>query len=394
MKWFDSLNDVFFGVNNNLTSSLNLSDEYLINLYRTSEVIDKVVNLIVEDSVYYIGSMVVTRSSHSKFVSLINSEFKRLDFWNKLIEACKIARLLGDGYILLITNDEDYSQELNLKSFILNDISVLDPTVLLIESPNNRGEFTHYNLNTENGMLIHKSRVLRIAGKKLFSGAYVNTLGRNDSVVRVVLNKLLNWDESVQSAGGLLKSHSLFLYRMKNLASLVKSNEEGLIKSRLKTLINGLTSVNGLILDSAEDATFIQRNYLGVQPILSELKESLASAAGLPYTKLWGTPTGGAFSESGASDRYEWANTVDRYQNTVLLPVITRLIDLILNNKITYTWVFENSLQLTENEKAEIKSKITSSDINYINSGVLTAEEVRESRFADLTYNYEINLKK
>jgi hypothetical protein len=116
----------------------------------------------------------------------------------------------------------------------------------------------------------------------------------------------------------------------------------------------------------------------------------------MPYTNLWGTPTGGAFSESGASDRYEWANQIDRYRSSHIEPALNRLTELLLlaegYDLPDYHWNWENPLQLTLKEQAELRNLLADADSKNVSMGVLHPMEIRHSRFGDAEFNTNITL--
>jgi len=247
--------------------------------------------------------------------------------------------------------------------------------------------------------LIHKSRVIEFAGKRLWGNARGYNYGRDDSIVQAMFSEFVSWNTAIASSGNMINSHSLFKYKLKGLSQLVKSNDKSALYNRFNTMMMGLSSLRGYVLDAdGEDIEFVNRNYSGVDKIIAELKESLASAANMPYTKIWGSPTGGAFSESGASDRYEWANIIDRYRSASIEPGLNRLTKLILladNKSIPkqWHWHWNSPLQLTLKEQAEMQNILADADTKNVNMGVLHPMEVRYSRFGNAEFNAVITLE-
>ena len=199
----------------------------------------------------------------------------------------------------------------------------------------------------------------------------------------------------------MLASHSVFKYKLNGLARLTNQENTELLQARFMGIIKGLSSMKGLFFDAQqEDADFINRTYGGVDALVNSLRDLFVSVAEMPHSMLFGTPTGGAFSESGASDRYEWASNVASYQRSEFLPNHTELLRLSCLAKDSPTRggypedlsiEYPSILQLTAKEKAEIRKIHAETDAIYIDKLVLSPLEARE-RFAGSVYYDEIDL--
>jgi phage-related protein (TIGR01555 family) len=387
----------------------------LEQLYRNNRIIEKAIAALPHDSVSNWGNLQIGNelegSLDPKSAKLVEQSLLDLNIPSLFAEAGTAGRLYGDGFLILGINDggqyKDPVQENKIKS--IDWVKLSDPNQIKPYLPTQRGEFEHYQIvareygehnqsDLDRTDLIHKSRVLRFPGKKLFGQMYVNTFGLNDSIIQAMYSEFIAWSSSVSSSGAMLNSHSLFIYKIKGLAEAAKTNNRQGLYNRFSSMLMGLSSLKSLVIDSnGEDASFINRNYGGVQSILAELKENLASAADMPYTKIWGTPTGGAFSESGASDRYEWANAVDRYQRSMFIPALnqlTRYLLLAQNRRIpnSWQWMFPSVLQLSLKEQSELQKNFAASDQINVTIGALHPLEVRHSRFGESQFGNDIEL--
>jgi phage-related protein (TIGR01555 family) len=385
-------------------------------LYRNSRIIEKVVTQIPFDATSKPPQLIIgsdlEESLENKTARQIEDQLNQWDFWNLACDAWMAGRLYGDGFIILDINDgQDYNQPLNEKRIkSIDNLVVSDKTQLVPYNVSTRGNFEYYQIvdheyrNAKDSYLkhlsfIHKSRVLRFPGKKLFGQMLGNTeYGFNDSVIQAMFNDFSQWWSSVSSASSMLASHSMFKYKVKGMRELSqKNNREGLY-NRFSTMMMGLSSLKGLILDAdGEDAEFVNRNYSGVKDIVETIGSNLSVSAEMPYTMLWGSPQGGAFSESGKSDRYEWARIVAQKQTQTLRPqlnYLTRLIMLANNKRIqeSWEWEFPSMLQLTHKEQAELEKIYAESDEIRLQTGVVTIDEVRHSRYGTAHFGYNLQI--
>lgn len=385
---------------NQINSFSQFSEIQLENLYRHSRIIEKSVSIIPYDATNVIPQFQIGENQNqNKLKDNIESKIKDLNFLENCLEAWVRGRLYGSGYLILDINDNnEYNEELDFNKIKnINNIIISDCTEIIPYKISSRGDFEYYQIlehhyrNNDNNLnkysYIHKSRVLVFPGKRLFGKMFLRNNGCHDSIISGMFGEFQAWYNSLNSSSNMLSSHSLFSYKMKGLKSLTQQKDKEALQQRFQTLMQGMSSLKGLILDAdGEDAEFINRNYGGVSNIISELKENLASASGLPYTLIWGTPTGGAFSESGSSDRYEHARNISQEQNQILKPNLNYFTKVILSlfknrNIENWEWYFPSVLQLTSKEQAELQKLYAETDQIRQKNKILHPMEIRYSRY-------------
>jgi phage-related protein (TIGR01555 family) len=263
---------------------------------------------------------------------------------------------------------------------------------------------------------IHKSRVLRFPGKRLPYEILRTNGGYNDSIVQAMFNAFAQYNGAIGASSAMLQDYSVFVYKLKGLRNTLegagavtsgvvdkqKSPTDKLL-TRFKAIQMGMSIIKGLMLDAdTEDASFMQRNYGGVTDIVNQLQDAMVAASDMPMARLFGSGRTGAFSESGKSDRYEWASLVSSYQAVqwqAHVETITRYICLAKDSKMRGTvpefeFKWHSILELTDAERAELRYKNAQADALYLAREVVTPEEVRESRFGGGDYGGEIVLSK
>lgn len=392
-----------------------LTDYEVESLYRNSRIIEKVVDQLPYTATSKPPQLIIGSdmddSLDNKTARLIEDQFRQWDFWSLVCDAWTAGRLYGDGFLILDLNDgQDYNEPLDEKKLkSIDNIIVSDKTQLIPYDVSNRGVFEHYQIidhdykNHKEDYLrarsfIHKSRVLRIPGKKLFGRMLGWNYGCHDSIVQAMFNDFSHWWSSVASANSMLSSHSLFKYKVKGMKEMAQKNDRNGLYNRFSTMMQGLSSLKGLILDAdGEDAEFVNRNYAGVKDLLETIRQNVAISSGMPYSMLFGSPQGGAFSESGQSDRYEWARLVAQEQQQTLKPQInylTKLIMLVKNKRVqeNWEWHFPSTLQLTMKEQAELELDYARGDKIRLETNILHPKEIRNSRYGTTEFGDNIQI--
>lgn len=322
------------------------------------------------------------------------------------IEASVLSRIHGDAYLILGINDgQEFDQPVNEEGIRSIDWLYCCSGQFLTPDTTRRG-FYQFSVDVRSEVealqktrFLHRSRVLPFAGKKLPGELYRDNGHRNDSVIQAIFAEFCRFVNAVNAGAGMLSSHSIFKYKLAGLASLKGVQGTEALTNRFTSIMLGLNSIGGLFFDSErEDADFIQRQYSGVDTLTSLILDIFVAVSDMPRSKLLGSSNTGAFSEGGESDRYEWAQRIISWQqfnwkaNLEQLAWYLMLAQGMRTTRRNYCVRFPSILQLTNKEKAELKKLYSESDVNYLNAGVLMAEEIRESRFGGTQFNEEITL--
>ena len=322
------------------------------------------------------------------------------------IEASVLSRIHGDAYLIIGVDDgQAFDQPVNEAAIRSIDWLYCCSGQYLTFDTTRRG-FYQFSVDARSEVeelrgtrYIHRSRVLPFAGKKLPGELYRDNGHRNDSVIQAIFSEFCRFVNAVNAGAGMLSSHSIFKYKLAGLASLKGVQGQEALVNRFTSIKLGLNSIGGLFFDAErEDADFIQRQYSGVDTLTSLILDIFVAVSDMPRSKLLGSSNTGAFSEGGESDRYEWAQRVASWQqfnwkaNLEQLAWYLMLSQGMRAERRNYCVRFPSILQLTDKETAELRKLYSESDVNYLNAGVLMAEEVRESRFGGTQFNEEITL--
>jgi phage-related protein (TIGR01555 family) len=386
-------------------------------LYRGSKLVQKLVDLLPQDSTKKWGR--ITLGEGDEVPDFSDYEM-RLNLRNAIARAAIAGRLTGDGFVAMGIDDglmwDEPVNEAGIKSIswlkVLNrhDLQPVygrggyeDPEYFRFTIDKNRwpGEEIPWK--------IHKSRVLRIPGTLLPEDILRDTSGYNDSVLIATFQAFRQYMSGMGSSAGMLADYSVFVYGLSGLSDMLSSVDEESAKETKDALLNrflaiqmGMSTVKGLILDAEnESASFISRNYGGVDQILDRLLELLVANSGMPRTKLLGSSNTGAFSEGGLSDRYEWADCISGYQCLFLTQPVKQIYrylflaaDSPTKGALPAAWDFEwaETLQLTKLEQAQLEETLGKADMLALRNGTLHPREVRESRYGGQQFGLTITI--
>ena len=408
----------------NLNFEVNLqaatvSREECTSLFKTSGLVQKIVALLPEESPVEWYSINLGKDTTAP-QDITNYLEDKLNLHEKLVEASVLARLHHNAYIVIFANDgrsaDQPLDEENLQE--ISELKVLSsyelqPSVWstqlgghsLIE-PEYYDLVGLWELNKRlkdeqkiplNQMRIHKSRVLKFAGRKLYGWMLHENQGKDLSVLQSILIAFSSYMQGAMASSGMIQDYSVFTYKLKGLADLILKGQSDAIIRRFLAIQMGMSYNKGLAMDAeTEDAGFVQRNYGGVGDIVDRLKALLTAEAGIPHTKLWGEGSQG--NTSGQSEKYDYADALEAFQrHNWLKPTkeIARLCLLskkgVTNGKLPKGWRIStrSSLRLDLEAEAKLRQTQARTDQVYRLMGVLHPLEIRKNRFGSPDYSME-----
>lgn len=244
---------------------------------------------------------------------------------------------------------------------------------------------------------IHESRLIRFDGAYLPEISKVQNSGWYDSVLIAINEELKRHGTSVQSGAILMQDFITKALKLPNLAELL-SNPEGqtALLTRVQWAIANTSSLGITLLGEDEEFAKIQTPIAGLVDLLNLYIELISAAAGIPRTRLFGQSLGVLAGATETTRAYY--DMVKSYQNKHMRRQIEKLIRIFLKDKSSKTkgrepqeWSFDfcQLWQPTDKEKAEVRKLMADTDQIYINTGVVTSDEIASSRFSPDGYSME-----
>lgn len=344
----------------------------------------------------------------------VESEWERLGLTDSLWFALAWERSQGGGAIILGVNDgQEMQEELNMERVsALDFLTAVEPRDLTPErwytDPHapKYGEVAIWRLQpTVPGIgidnaaahaqqtLIHETRLIIFPGIRVTRRPIGVLRGWGDSILTRMRSVLRDYNVSWASAAVLLNDFAQAVYKMKGLAELVAQNRSDEFKTRLMAMELARSTVRATLIDAEEDFQRQQTPITGLPKLLELFGSRLAAAADMPLTLLMGQSPGG-LNATGESDVRFFYDRIAAAQVKRLTPAITRITEILFRvlgvvEPEKWSISFRPLWQLSDAETATARKSQAETDQIYINTQVLSPEDVAVSRFGGDDYSYE-----
>lgn len=337
--------------------------------------------------------------------------FKDMKANAKINKALKWARLYGGCLILLgVYDGESLDKPLNLnkiKSFenlkIIPRNNVMYGTMEFQMNPKlpHYGQVEYYPVTFYTGrqfqvQRVHYSRVIELHGIEIPSSEAsiipVEFRYWGISEFQRIQDRLKELAGSFGSLANLLHELTIGKYRYKDLAEIMATKGgEQLVQNRLQAMDEMKSSFHSVLMDIDENFERDTISFSGVSDVLYQFMMLTSASTGYPMTKLFGISPGG-LNSTGESDMYQYYDMVKSKQETILLPIIERLVHIISEwQRVPEPTIVFNPLeQMTEKEQAELDEKKANTEKRkqetyqgYIDMGIMTPDIVEELEFGN-----------
>jgi phage-related protein (TIGR01555 family) len=252
------------------------------------------------------------------------------------------------------------------------------------------------------GQRIHASRCL------IFEGTLTSRtrkLTRNngwaDSIFVKLFDVLRAYDQSWTSAEQLMQDFSQAVIKIKGLAEMMATNGEDKVRERLEIMDTSRSILRALMLDAEfEDFERKPTPMTGLPELLDRWLHRVAAAAEMPISLLFGDSPGG-LQGGGKVDMEYFYNLIHAKQEAELRPQLEKLFETIMassegptKGQVPASWSFTFCplWQMSDTDTATLRKTQAETDQIYINTGVISANEVGASRFGGDEYSLETSL--
>ena len=261
-------------------------------------------------------------------------------------------------------------------------------------------ELKSYGFEGVQLLKIHSSRVLRIEGEETPWRFKSHFKWWGCSVLQPLWEVFKRYETGQTSAAALLHDFDQFIHKIPGLGGMITAGNQDAITRRLELNQMARSVYRGLVLDTNEEASFISRSAAGISDILDRLVQEVTGASKLPHTKLWGESPSG-LGASGRSEDRAFAQDIAQYQEDMLQEPLRQFYEtLIACSEGPYTgeapeeWRvnFRPTFVMTDEETASLRQAVAAADSQYINAGVLGANEVALARFGRADFSLDTTL--
>jgi hypothetical protein len=248
---------------------------------------------------------------------------------------------------------------------------------------------------------IHSSRVIRFEGLPCSWRSQQERQGWGVSVVDLVWDVFKRWETGQQSAADILHDFDLVVHKLPGLANMLASGGEDKLRQRLQANALARSTIGAYLLNDGEELTNLNRSAAGIADILTFLKSEITGASNYPHTLLWGESPSGLGAD-GRSEQAAFGNDVADWQAQHLKEPLRRVYEVVMacadgpwaGKAPPADWeiTFRPTYTPTEDEQAELRSKVATADAQYIQAGVLQPNEVALARFGKPRFSLDTTL--
>lgn len=240
---------------------------------------------------------------------------------------------------------------------------------------------------------IHESRMLVFRGTRTTIRGRLRMHGWGNSVLSRVAPALATFNSNWQSVRNIMTDASQGVFKIKDLISLLASDNQATLLERLAMLDRGRSVARAIIVD-ADNEDFERRDTTlsGLPDLIDRSATRLASAARMPVTVLLGISPAG-LNATGESDIRNWYDQLKTQRTLKVDPAVYQFVRLLFlakegptNGVEPENWSIEWPAlwQQTETEKTQNSATQTTSDVALVQAGVLQPEEVAIRRAKEL----------
>ena len=409
----DSLNNYVagFGINgDNVLAKgnyLNTSSRYitknrlvLSNMYRSSWIVGKVVDVIAEDMTK--NGIEIIAGKEDVNVTELQRKILNLGVWESISNGIKWGKLYGGALGIILIEGEDITTPLNLDRIEPNSfkgIAVYDrwQVVPSYEVTTEYGEnfclpksydiypINYYEAGAKNNIAIfkdvHWSRCIRFIGIELPHFEKVAELYWGESIVERLYDRILIFDSATYGASNLLLKSYLRVLKLDGLRQAIATG--GMILDNIHQYISSIAkaqaSTGMYVTDSKDELDTSSFSFSGMDKALAQFGEQLAGATGIPIVRLFGQPPSG-FNSSGEIDLRSYFDTIKTNQQKYLLPVFNKLIPIIYKSEFgkdlgdDWSFDFVPLWQPTDMDKAEISKSDAQIARDLYECGIFTRD--------------------
>lgn len=360
-------------------------------LYSSSGLIQKIVNLVVNDATRR-GIKILSDDSE-----MIKQQLEDLHIEESAKLAGRYARAFRQAFIFLdIEDGRNPDQPVDLKKIrTIRSATVYDSEYIRpfsFERWHNEPEY--YMLTADETKRIHKDRLLVFNGVDAGMNNYINAGGLRESIIDLIYRPFRNLEVDYNAASTMAKDYRVPILKLSGFGSRGKGKtreDVAAAKARYKTMKSMLSVINGFVMGQEDSMEYLTQTVQGYADLVKLAKEYLCFVSGIPHSKLFNeNASSGMNGGKGEAQEQDWVHIVEDYQGEHLKRPYQKILKYLAayNKMEPFRFEFHSPFPLdpkTEAEIGKIKAetqKIQSeTDGNNITNRIVTEAECRRERF-------------
>lgn len=262
---------------------------------------------------------------------------------------------------------------------------IKDPNSIMFEEPQ------HFWVQKDSGgrFKVHRSRCLVFHGEPIPDKTIdfnIDSIYWGMSILQAVWFRLSNLGAIERSIVNLMLEAVIGKYKIANLMELLAEKDYKAIMNRIENINKSKSIVNGVLLGPDEDYTRDSANMAGIPDIIDRFMMMLSAVTEIPVTILFGRSPAGenATGESDLTNYYDMIKARQEYQVFYQLQELVIMINEYVKATTDFPMIKFNPVRIpTATEIIEVKKKQAEIDKIYLDTGVLTPEDVQKKRFPE-----------
>lgn len=322
----------------------------------------------------------------------LEAVLEELKIETRLADALRWANLYGGAMIVILADDGgELTDPLNPERVrSVEALRVYDRWEVSRQQKYNDpmdkryGETQVYQISPATGMpyMVHETRTIVIDGAPVPSRVRDRNDGWGASKLQHAYDQLVRLNMSHTWANALLERAQQAVHGIPELTNILRApGGESMVRQRIDLVDMARGVNNTVVIDAAESYDLKATSLTGVSDLMDRLGLALSAVTGMPETLLYGRAPGG-LSNSSTNDLENWYSKIAQQQQTILKPVVDKIVGLILHSLGQYTEdykiEFEPLWMPSEKETVATEHMRAQTDEIYINIGALDGSELRK----------------
>ena len=342
----------------------------------------------------------------------IYNKAKALRLKHRTKYAATMAQLYGGAYILIYANDgaSELSEPLNISNIkTIDKLQVYDRTnVNILSRYGNNGATSlnadlpeYYQVTSPyslNVATVHESRLIYIDGETVTPRQRQNNQGLGDSILVKVYDTISDIGDAYGNINNILRKFNTDILKINDLSNIIATGREQELKDRAEIMALTSSILKTIYIDGSEDFSRETSTLTGISDVLDRIIGRISVDTGIPEKILTGKISAGLSGDAaGGRDMEQWSEEVADYQEEKLTEPVQNIIDLIAVSKEIDINPREVEIQWnpvrtpSADSVAKTRKTVAESDKIYIDTGVLSPEEVRATRMQRDGYMDEVD---
>lgn len=240
------------------------------------------------------------------------------------------------------------------------------------------------------GFRVHESRTVRMDGLPVPPRIRRMNQGWGDSVYQAAFNELKNLGAAQAGVANIIEDFVQAVIGIKGLSAKMAAGQEAQVAARINMIDMSRHVINSVVLDAdGESYSKHASSVSGLPELITGFWEALCGTWDVPMTRMLGRSPGG-LNATGESDTRGFYDKIAGEQEDKLGPVLERIVKLNFlaksgptNGREPEDWGIEfNPLwQMSEEQQAEIYSKVSQADSANVAAGILDEDEIARKRY-------------